>query len=404
MRMIKDKDPFITRFCYYLLLQVFAIIVRTYITHTSTIVWAINVVGLFLLFGKYLLRVPYNVFFISVIYVLCGVLTIVFNVTYLGDNLKGIGTNINLVVFPIYLVLLYYVMTNKTFDEDNARDVFRLLSMLGIVAIIFAWINGYRDIVRVFQGRLSPYRADTAICGFFYSKNIYGAFVSISIAADLYLYYYEYNKKSLLIMLFKALAVVFSFSRAALLQAGVMLFLFFWNSRKRAFREWLILVLIAVVGIILVLKIPQIQKFVLNSVIRPQVGDAGRFAQRRNALIAVSSNVLSFIFGVGYAGIASLHIDIDNTYLYLFFSGGIMKVLFYLWVMFMSYQGIKRLSRTNPIAANICRAVGLSYIVFAFFESVAIFELGILNYLYSLFILFVPYGMDLKIKTIGELK
>lgn len=399
MKFLTFKESFVKKICIYLIVQIIGITVRTYVTHSSTVVWIVNFLGLIIIFFPYFRLINKKVFNFTLVYCLCGIVTVIINLHFMNGGLKALGTNVNILIAPIIFHLCQVGKETKTFNENDTRNLLKLISLIGTISYIIAWITGYNYILRVLLGRLSPYRADTYICGFYYSKNIYGAVVALSSAADLYIHYKEHDKTSFYNILLKVIAVILSFSRAALLQMVVMLFSFFWFSRKRAFKEWVILFLVFAGIAAIVITNPNMKNFLIKSVIRPQVGDAGRMKYRRNALAIVSDNLLSIIFGVGYAGIANLHIDIDNTYYYLFFSGGMVKVLFFLWFAYVSINGLKRLKTVNLPMALTCASLGISYLFFAFFESVAIMEIGLLNFLFTLFLFLIPYGTRKREKT-----
>ena len=241
---------------------------------------------------------------------------------------------------------------------------------------------------------MSAYNVNVA--GFFYSKNIYGAFISLTIAADLYLITQKWNIKRLFVIIVKILAVVVSFSRAALLQMGIMLFLFIWLKKKRRIKDYALLGLGAALVVVVLAAIwsnEQFVKFVLDGVLRVDSGDAGRQALRIQALQKISKGILGVFFGVGFAGIEQLDIDVDNTYLYLLFSGGIIKIMFYLFFVVVSFRNIFLLKNVDEPLYRICISVAISYLAFAFFESVAVLELGLLNILFTMFMFLFPIGL-----------
>ena len=374
------------------LLMLVGISLRTFLTHTITIVWIVNLGAIILCFGGYISRIDRRVFAWCLLYITIGILSFVVNLRYFNSSLKSIGTNANIVVLPLFLMIIESINAETPFKEEQINKILYYVSSIGFVVIAISWITGYRDIVRVFLGQLSAYKANS--CGFFYGKNIYGAFVSFSFCADLYLYKTTTNnkRKMFLSVCIKLLAVVLSFSRAALLQISIATFLFLWLNGKRSARDWVILGVVFSIFVLIMRFNPTVYRFFINNVIRFSTGDAGRATLRKLALSKVETGPLVYIFGVGYAGIDYFGLDIDNTYLYLYFSGGFTKILFFLLVIFVSFKRILLLRVRNFYLGNLCLAVEISYFFFAFFESIAVLELGLLNLMFTIFMFIIPSG------------
>lgn len=383
-----NRNGIISRIMIYIILMMIGVLFRTYITHDVTIVWIVNLIGLSTLFFHYIRFCSKVTGYGIITYILLGFFTVCINSSYLG-NLKSYGTNVNIFVLPVIWLFIEYIFHHERIDESEVENLFNFLSALGLISFIFAWITGYTDIIRVFQGSMNAYRARAY--GFFYHKNIYGAFVSLTIAADLYLYTQKKSKYRLVLITMKIIAVIISLSRAALLQMIVMMFTFFWVNRKRSIREWLALLFILIILVIVYYNTPQIQSYMHRSVLRLDVGDAGRRRLTQRALSLFGENFGNYFFGVGYSGLTSMDIDIDNTYLYLVFTGGIAKVLYFVFFVCLSLKRIHTFRLYyNKELGDMFLSVLVSYLVFAFFESVEILELGLLNFMYTLYLLVLP--------------
>lgn len=400
----KDKTSFRlpTRIVLYVVIMLIGVILRTYVTHSVTIVWIVNLIGLFVLFIQYIRYVKSNLLGYLFMYVVFGILTIIVNLNYLTSSIKSLGTNINILIFPIMLNIAFSDRTHDEFSLEAIENSLKLVSELGLIAVAFTWITDYQDIIKVFNGT-SVYKV--AVAGFFYSKNIYGAFISLTLAADLYLLSNKKNVKRLVFIGIKLLAVILSFSRAALLQVSVMLFVFYWVKKKRTLRDYFIFIVITVaivIGIVYVTNNEELYSFMYNSVIRVNSGDAGREFLRNQAIERVGNNFIRLIFGVGFAGLDTLDIDVDNTYLYIWFTGGIIKLTFYVITMIISLKIIFSIKSFYENVYRISLAVFISYLFFAYFESVSVLELGLLNYLFTLYMFMIPFSCWAKTTSNNE--
>lgn len=383
------RMPLFKRIVGYVLFMLLGVMLRTYYTHTSTVVWIVNFLGLVLFFLSYLRYISKRIAAISILYILLNFITIVVNPQYVSASIKGLGTNINILVLPVFLVIIFSSKSEQSIDKADLVDMLKQLSIIGLVCIAISWIIGFGDIVRIARG-MSAYRAELA--GVFYGKNIYGAFVALTLAADLFLLHLG-NRKWLVSAVIKLVAVIVSFSRAALLLAFVMLAVYIWLNAKKSMKNIMIALLFGCILFVVWSFIADNQfiiSFIEKSVLRIDVGDAGRSTLRAQAISRVGERLTTSFFGVGYSGIESLSIDIDNTYLYIWFSGGIMKIMYYLGILCFSLRRIKRVKGTDSELYKVCLSVFVAYLFFAFFESVAVLELGLLNFLFTLFILIIP--------------
>ena len=140
----------------------------------------------------------------------------------------------------------------------------------------------------------------------------------------------------------------------------------------------------------------EILNFINGNVLRlSTAGDAGRSKLRKRALEMFSDANGSYLFGVSRVGIANLGIDIDNTYLYVFFSGGFISVVFYILFIIKDVIVVFK-QRSDYTLRFVSIGVLGSYFVFALYESIALYELGILNFLFMLFISILPRAIDSK--------
>lgn len=374
----------------YIFVMLLAVAVSTFLNVGSYIFWIINAVAYFWLFSKYYIVQRVQMWWCFFTYLAFGILTILLNTIYVTSDLKSIGMQVNLVFTPLFLMLFDKVNHEKPFVQMDVKKLFHFLSVLGTFSAVIAVVTGLSDLVAVFSGRLGAYSANAA--GFFYSKNIYGAFVGLTLCADVYLYQESKSIKRAIICAFKYFCVIISFSRAALLQVSVAIFLFFWFSRKRSKREWVILILAVLVTVVVIYRSPDLQRILFDQVLRLDTGDAGRARLRQNALEVVDLGTFKSFLGIGYAGINFFNVDIDNTYYYTFFAGGIVKIVFFLCVSIISLISILKLRKNDRLISDICLAVWCSYFIFAYYESVAILEIGLLNFCYMIYMFLIPMG------------
>lgn len=380
-------------FAIYLATMLSAIFIRTYFFETISVVWIINFIGLGWFFRNNLLHPTKNILWICTLYIFSAIGTLAVNTELLEWGPKAVGTNLNTLAVCMFWVICNSQIKMQFWTISTIEAFCKFLSVLGLITILYAWVADSASVLSIMRGA-SAYSIKTY--GFFYSKNIYGAFVALTIIADLLLYQEKGRFKYLFFSGVKIVAVVLSFSRAALL-LGISIYAFTALLSLRQKNILKLVIIFAFLGLcvgLFILSHESAMQFMINQVFRVEVGDAGRTFLRQMALDKFGSSLWHILFGVGYFGIDFLDIDIDNTYFYLLFSGGILKVFIYVVAYIISIKRILQLRRHNMILGNLCLSVSVSYLLFAYFESVALFELGLLNFLFGIWMYIIPFGWD----------
>lgn len=384
----------------YMVIMLVAVAISTFTEIGISVCWIANFIGgVLILFGN-IKNVSWKWLLFSIIYVLAATVTLLYSIKYGIKSIKAIGTNINILAVPLFICYFDWINRCCRFTANHLFKLLKIISGIGLLMVFLSWFFGYQDIIAALMGRIGAYQAKAA--GIFYNKNIYGIFVSLTLCADIALYMIEKKGtyRRIAICAIKYLAVVLSFSRAALLQVTIAIATFFWFQKKRSKKEWAMLI-IGVIAIGVVTSHNQnVLTFIQQQVIRENVGDAGRADLIKQAFQMFPNDVLTYMIGVGFAGLDKLLLDIDNTYCYLLFSGGILKCFMYLLLAVHSVLKILKLRIYQKILGDICLSVFISYLVFACFESVALYELGIANFMFMLFICFIPNCIKNVVKEI----
>ena len=376
----------------YLVMQWIAVVVATLFLHaSSTFFWTVNLITFLALFIGYIRFSALNDFIIALCFSLSGVFSFAINLRFLGTSIKAVGTNVGIIVIPIYILLFSFLNNNKPLHNIDLYRLMKCLSILGTITMAAAFILSGKNMIGVLRGSLNSY--NVSLSGFFYSKNIYGAFVALSLMADFYLLKSGFrNRGGYSICIIKVIAVILSSSRAALLLTGVSLLTLFLLSKHRTLKEWAVLLLISLVIVVVLFRHPDYIAIFENNVLKLDIGDAGRNVARTRAFASIPNSIITRLFGVGYAGIDYFKIDIDNSFYNEYFSGGIIKIILVVVMLIYSFFKCANLRKENIVLGNSCIAAVLSYLAYALFESTPVFELGIINYCFMFFMYIIPWG------------
>lgn len=359
---------------------------------SSTLFWTVNLVCFILLILRQIMYLKLQ--FFALILGCAGVISFFLSIEYLSIDVKSIGTNVGIGTIPMYYVLFSNMEQSKPLSEAIIDKNLKVLSRLGTITFLQAWILDFSDIYQATFGNLDAYEAE--LSGIFYTKNIYGAFIALSMCADLYLYKKSKNYQYIWIIqcMLKVLAIVLSYSRAAMLQASVAIVLFYLLQKRYTLMEIWVAVTAGITAFLITYLNPDVIVFIQEKILRIDTGDAGRGQARQEAIERIPDTIMTKLFGVGYSGVVAFDIDIDNSFYYLYFTGGWVKVILYLILIGWFLYKCMLLRNKNAILGNICLAVGISYLAFGWFESIPLFELGLLNYVFMWFMYFIPCGND----------
>jgi len=244
---------------------------------------------------------------------------------------------------------------------------------------------------------------------FFDHKNTYGIYSFFSVISGIYLLLRDKHKFFCLgLTVLQLFSLIISLCRSALLISFVFLLLFsfislgkkelFSNSERKVFKIGLFLVIFVGVALLSAyLSISSFKNFVDKAIIRQDFGDAGRSGIWESGVELLDvDNIADLFLGIGWAELyAGGNSYLHNVYLELFVVGGVVKLVFYFFILLF---GIKINLKNKPRKGSIINIFGftmvISYIVFAFFESQIILELGITPFMFILFIYIIPQNYD----------
>lgn len=386
-----SEQGFVRNICIYLSMLLASMAISKYMGHSTALMWVLNLASLALCVAKYCKKASGVAWTLAALYLALGLLSTLFSLNYLTDNMKTLGMHVNLFVVPIYILFISYSTHSVYLRDDEISSVLSFLSMLGCLVLIISVFSGRNDLIGVLKGQIGAYQSRAF--GLFNNKNTYGVFLSLTMCADIYLYTQKKNWPRLVLIGAKLLGVLVSFSRAAFLQAIIAVALFLWLERRSSLGGWA-LVVAAVIGIACAyMTNDAVFSFANKQLLRLETGDAGRAVMRQRAVGLLPESPLALLFGVGYAGVSELGIDIDNTYYYEFFSGGLFRLAFFISMLALPLISNRRLAERGGASlclASLCTSVHLSYIIYIFFESIAPLELGLINFSFLLFSYVLP--------------
>lgn len=401
--------------CVYIIIMIIGMFLSNYVVvidRPSTF-WMINIIGFSIYFISHMLinkSKNYKFMYIGLAYIIVSLITLFLNSNHLFDNVKSIGLNVNIFVVGINIFLVLDSLKSVKLTKNDLNFICILILTIGILSSAYNLLYGGFSINRIKDNLNNIYAANTS--SFLDNKNSFGIFTYFSIVAGIYLFLNcKHKVLTSLGLTIQFFTLIITFCRSALLATGVFGIVFvvlLIIDRKILINEKnrkpLICMssLIAVIGIGLIISMAfseEIRNFVLDAVLRVDMGNTGRTEIWKESINNFNKTPLNFVFGIGYSELNSYgNSYLHNTYLEIFVTGGIIKCLFYVFAVFVIAKHLFFSGNSNLIK-DISKAVFVSYFAFANYESQILFELGITPFLFMLF----TYILSNKIEDTNEI-
>lgn len=358
-----------------------------------TTIWILNFISLlFVILNSVKNNWFYNTekyWLFSISLMISELITLLFHSNHILDSMKSIGLNLNIFVGSIYIPLIYGLANKCNCSHDNLLIIFKSIYYGGVIASIYN-IKNIATIILAIRSDEVAYAYTTS--SFLISKNTFGIFLGISISCGIYLFRVESKKNYVMGMILQFLMLLSSFCRSGLLFLGVFLLVFVLSKDilDKKMRRIIIISSISAIGIFAFN--PRLIFLFKEKVFRLEyAGDAGRSDFWKYELSNFQFGIKEYLFGLGSSEInTSGYSYMHNILLELFMTGGIIKLLFYVVLILLSLNRIRVLKGDFPVLGHFCLSVLIGYIAFGMFESVILFELGLIPFLFVTFLFFIP--------------
>ena len=276
---------------------------------------------------------------------------------------------------------MFYGVGKKTkISLGEVYHYIRIIHTGGTIASIYN-LQGLIEIIPKLN-RLSAYSLATH--SFFDNKNTFGTFLGITVVCGFYLFSIDRKKIYLVSSLFQLAMCIFSFCRSALLFLLVYFILQYKNFKKIAF-----IILLASIICLILHSSTNISQFIIEKVLRLEYTDTGRRVIWHNVWISSNFHGFDYLIGIGpsemeWSSVSYVH----NIYLESLVTGGFAKIFYYAFLLSYSLYNITKIQDMN--LRVFCSGVMGGYLVYGMVESVLLFELGLIPFLFAFITFFIP--------------
>lgn len=389
--MILRNYEYILAFPYFLILARLLPAREIYLTIASICTWTLLFIWhIFTGFSK-INRKPFIAFLMLFLW---AAMTVLFNIIRLESHSNFIY-DANTIV-TLGTVFLLFSTHNNLFNKENVRNAIKAMIAIGIISSLINIIENYQD---VFTLAAVTQVYDVKFTGLFLGRNQFGWFIYLCIIGCMLLKSFYREKINAAVFALLGVNLFFTFSRAAIL-ATVIFILIFWIDLHKP-KRLMLLLMVALLGLYLYF-FTEIRVIIDRFLIRSDFGSSGRFARWDKLLEALfESN--EWLTGVSPARFKELLLSIgieqiDNAYLEILASYGIGGLSLYLGLFVYLLSLVKRADLTQNKAKLIVAAI-ISFAILSFFESLLLFESGLIQWSATLLIVGFPkfcLGYELK--------
>lgn len=317
--------------------------------------------------------------------------SVVFQIIFSKNNFNNldiiyfIARIINL--FSIFIVFKDIILTKKAFQY--------FISLLVKLAIFASIINLIINIKYIPRALITTNPYEFNFMSFFLNRNTFAQLLMLAIMGQYYLTEEKKSYQNILILGFLAINLVLTFSRTAIASLIFFLIIYHLIYFKKNPKKVLIRFMFAAMFLLMLMVIPQIRSFIINILIRSNVGTANRFDLWKVALSLL--RIEELIFGVGqftaikYANeIGITQSQFHSIYIDIILSGGLVLLLLFIILMGYLVRNALVIIKKDFNTGNFLITMLISISIYSIFESVNYFQMGYVATLFTIYSITIP--------------
>lgn len=328
---------------------------------------------------------PYFCFFVLVSFIR-GIATIIWNEA-------GIGSEIQSWIIEVLLVYIFYecVLHIQKIRKADIILFYKIFVYFMLIAAIYNMIVHFNSLLHITS--LSVYNTD-AICSFFDNKNTYGVFLLFGSLAAIILKILLGQQRWAIIAIIFVVNEMMAMCRTALVLSLILIIVSFIIDPNTRVQGIIVLIISLVTVGILINKNASINNFFVNTLF----GNSKSLEARNDYVTNMLPLSRGMHFWIGYGNEKARTLAVQytgnmyyhNTYLKCLMSGGIVKLVLQISAIFLSLKyGLKNRLYSKKIG-NLCLLSTVIYIIYAFVESVILFDTPVVAITIVILIISMP--------------
>lgn len=292
-----------------------------------------------------------------------------------------------LLVYVLYETVLYI----RNIDIQDVIMFYKVFALFIMIAAIYNMIIHFNSLLHITS--LTVYNTEN-ISSFFDNKNTYGVFLIFGTLAVIILNVTLKQKRWSWLAILFLVNELMAMCRTAVVLSVVLISMSFLIDNKTRLKK--ILLLVAIVGILMILvrKNPNINNYLINNLFGNSKSMDARNNYVTDMLPLLKGSHLWFGYGNSNAmALASKYtgnVYYHNSYLKCLISGGIIKLAFQISAIVLSIKYALKNRTNNKTIGNVCLLSISIYVIYAFVESVVLFDTPVVAIVSVMFIITMP--------------
>lgn len=292
-----------------------------------------------------------------------------------------------LLLYVLYECVLYA----KNIKSQEVLTFYKIFAYFMTVAAVYNIIAHFNSLLHITS--LTVYNTD-GICSFFDNKNTYGVFLIFGTLAAIILKIVLQQQRWVVMAVLFVVNELMAMCRTALILSMILIIASFLIDKKTRFQGIIALILLVGIIIVFVRQNESVDYFLTNTLF----GNSSSLDARNDYVTSMLPLVKGGHFWVGYGNSNAINLAMKytgnayyhNTYLKCLISGGIVKLVLQISAIMLSIKyGFKNRSYNKTIG-NLCLLSTFIYVVYAFVESVILFDTPVVAIMVVMFIISMP--------------
>lgn len=339
------------------------------------------------LFNKTMIRYANN---FTVIYLMLLVISKIVTFCINGDNL---GSALENIVITILLFYLFYVSPAhvNVLSQENVFRFYSIYVYFMIIACLYNMLIHFNSLIHLTS--LTVYNTES-ISSFFDNKNTFGVFLLFAVLAATILKIQTRKLRWSLFILICIVNELMALCRTAIVISIILLILGMIADVEHRIRNIFLIVVCMSVLMLILGRVSAVNTYITETLFGNTTSLDARNNYVENMIPLLRGEHLLFGYGDSQAEELALSLTgnqyYHNTYLKLLISGGILRLGLHIAALIISFfYGIKIIiyNKTMGILCIISTSV---YIVYAYVESVILFDTPVIAMLATIFVITIP--------------
>lgn len=308
----------------------------------------------------------------------------------------------NILSLIINIFIFLYLCAKFEVTKKDFIAFMKKMVIVGLISCIYNIIVNWEYIINIFS---VEYSYNVSISSFFPNRNQFGSFMLVMIISTLYILINQRDKKYIFLLLLFIINLILTMSRNAILGMGlVFIFFIIFNlkdfykrlSQKQTIIICCIIAVLIIIGIVLLITIPEISDTIDRLFLRTSTGDltSGRTKVWANGIEIWQNNPL---IGVGRFQAININMTIynsnlnqfHNVYIETLVSFGIVGLVGLVYIIFREIKKVKN-SQIDKTSKRLMITSILVFLVISCFETTCRFAIGYVDALNMIFYFTIP--------------